>query len=213
MRHAVKRIIASLLPAATLALVGCTALTAITDATRYYVLSPTAERHAASRTAASSASIGVGPIVIPGYLDRLPIVIRGANDEVEMSTYHRWAESLDTGMAQALADNLAAQIGSERIAVFPWRGGVARLLDYQVILVVLRFDGLPGHHVTLDTRWRLLGKEGRELALKRSTITERVTGEGYQTLVAAMNQAIAALAREIGAEIQSRADARAAGPS
>jgi hypothetical protein len=213
MRHLVQRLTALLLTGATFALFGCTAITAITDATRYYVLSPSPETSPMSRTALSSAGIGVGPVVIPGYLDRLPIVTRGANDEVEISTYHRWAEPLDSGIAETLADNLAAQIGNERIAVFPWRGGVARVLDYQVTVVVLRFDGSPGRQVTLDARWRLLGKDGRELALKRSTINEPVTGEGYEPLVRGMSRAIAALAREIGSEMRSRAHARAAGSS
>jgi uncharacterized lipoprotein YmbA len=138
MRHSVRRLTGLLLTGATFALLGCTAITAITDATRYYVLSPSPETSGTSRTALSSAGIGVGPIVIPGYLDRLQIVTRGANDEIEISTYHRWAEPLDSGIAETLADDLAAQIGNERIAVFPWRGGVARVLDYQVTVVVLR---------------------------------------------------------------------------
>jgi hypothetical protein len=156
-------------------------------------------------------AIGVGPVLIPRYLDRVQMVTRGANDDVEISMYHRWAEPLDSGIAEVLADNLAPQIGSERIAVFPWRGGVARALDYQVVVVVLRFDGSPGREVTLDARWRLLGKDGQELVLKRSTINEPITGEGYQLLVRGMNRALATLAREIAAEIQSRADRRAAG--
>ena len=213
MRYPVRRLSTLLLTAATLALVGCTAITGITDATRYYVLSPSSETSGASRTALSSAGIGVGPVLIPGYLDRLQMVTRGANDELEISTFHRWAEPLDSGIAETLADNLAAQIGNERIAVFPWRGGVARVLDYQVTVVVLRFDGSPGRQVTLDARWRLLGKEGRELALKRSTINEPITGGGYEPLVRGMNRAIAALAREIGSELQSRADTRASGSS
>jgi uncharacterized protein len=213
MRHHSRYITALLLAVGPLVLVACTAITAVRDQTKYYVLSPSTEPSAASRTAVSNAGIGVGPVLLPGYLDRLPIVTRGASDEVEISMYHRWAEPLDSGIAQSLADDLAAQIGNERIAVFPWRGGVARVLDYQVIVVVLRFDGMPGRQVTLDARWRLLGKEGQELTLKRSSINEPVSGESYQSVVQGMSRALATLAREIGAEIQSRAGSRAAGPS
>ena len=210
MRYHTTRLTALFLTAGTLALAGCMA---VTDPTRYYLLSPSpgAPRNV-SPAAASGAAVGVGPVLIPAYLDRVQMVTRGANDEVEISTYHRWAEPLESGIANVLADNLSAHIGSERIAVFPWRGSVARVLDYQVILVVLRFDGSPGRQVNLDTRWRLLGKEGRELALKRSTINEPIDGDGYQPLVQGMNRAIAALAREIGSEIESRGEKRAAGP-
>ena len=136
---------------------------------------------------------------------------RDANDNVRISEDNRWAEPLESGIAQVLSDNLAAQLGSERITVLPGRGGVARLLDYQIVVVVLRFDASPDRDVTLDVRWRLLGKDGRELALRRSTLNEGISGGGYQSIVRGMNRTLARLAQEIATEIQSRAETRAAG--
>ena len=211
MRHHASRVVALLLTAGALGLTSCAG---VTDPTRYYVLSSTvAAPNDSARTVDSNAGIGVGvgPVMIPRYLDRVQIVTRGANDDVEISMYHRWAEPLESGIAQVLADDLAQQVGSERIAVFPWRGAAARMLDYQVVVVVMRFEGSPGHQVMLDARWRLLGKDGKELVLKRSTINEPVTGNGYQALVLGMNRVLGTLAREIAAEIRSLADARASG--
>jgi len=199
--------------AASLALMGVLAMTgcmSVADPTRYYVLSPTAPREPTPSVAASSVAVGVGPVLIPGYLDRVQIVTRDANDEVAVAMYDRWAEPLESGIAQVLADNLGAHVGSERIAVFPWRGGVARVLDYQVAIVVLRFDGWPGRQAIVDARWRLLGKDGQELALRRSTLNEPIAGEGYQPLVRGLNQLLSTLAGEIASEIRSRADTRAA---
>jgi uncharacterized lipoprotein YmbA len=195
-----------LLTAGVLALAGCMS---VADPTKYYVLSPTAPRDPTPTSSASSVAVGVGPVLIPGYLDRVQIVTRDANDEVAVAMYDRWAEPLESGIAQVLADNLGAHVGSERIAVFPWRGGVARVLDYQVVVVVLRFEGWPGRQATLDARWRLIGKDGNELALKRSTINEPVAGQGYQALVQGMNRLLSSLAREIASEIRSRADTSA----
>src|SRR5262249_1918452 len=110
-----------------LALAGCMS---VADPTKYYVLSPTSARAIAPTGDASSISVGVGPVLIPGYLDRVQIVTRDANAEVAAAMYDRWAEPLESGIAQVLADNLGAHVGSERIAVFPWRGGVAWVLDY-----------------------------------------------------------------------------------
>src|SRR5262249_52403483 len=118
-----------------------------------------------------------------------------------VAMYDRWAEPLESGIAQVLADNLSTRVGSERIAVFPWRGGVARILHYPVAILRLRFDGWPGRQVTLDPPSRPVGRDGQELALKRSTINQPIAGEGYQSLVQAMNQALATLAQEIAAEI------------
>jgi len=160
-----------ILTAGVLALAGCMS---VADPTKYYVLSPTSPREPTPTSSASSVAVGVGPVLIPGYLNRVQIVTRDANDEVAVAMYDRWAEPLESGIAQVLADNLGAHVGSERIAVFPWRGGVARVLDYQVVVVVLRFEGWLGRQATLDARWRLVGKDGNELALKRSTINEPV---------------------------------------
>jgi uncharacterized protein len=189
------------------ALVGC----AVSDPTRYHMLASVGAGADASRPADSgpAVTIGVGPVSIPGYLDRTQLVTRGA-DGLEIWPYQRWAEPLDSGIAHALADDLAARVPSDRVAVFPWRGAVARSLDYQVALAVARFDGAPGQNVTLDARWRILGKDGKEVAFRRSLLTEPVSDAGISSLVSAMNRALGALGREIAAEIQSQSTKRAA---
>jgi len=212
-RHSASRGAMLLVTAVALSLAGCVG---VADATRYYVLSsisagPSGSQRTPASSAAAGVAVGVGPVLIPGYLNRAQIVTRSAGDDVEISMYHRWAEPLENGIAQVLANDLATQVGSERIAVFPWRGGIARVLDYQVAVVVLRFEGLPGGQVTLDARWRLVDRDGQELALRRSTMSEPVTGSGYQSLVMGMNRLLDTLAREIAAEILARADARASG--
>ena len=68
---------------------------------------------------------------------------------------------------------------------------------------------MTGGQVTLDAHWRLVGRDGKELLLKRTTISEPVTRDGYQALVLGMNQVLGALAHEIAAEILLRTDTRA----
>ncbi len=206
MRTQASRFVWLLLMTGVLALAGCMS---VADPTKYYVLSPTPPREAAPIAGASNVAVGVGPVLIPGYLDRVQIVTRDANDVVGVAMYDRWAEPLESGIGQVLADNVGAHVGSERIAVFPWRGGVARVLDYQVAVVVLRFEGWPGRQATLDARWRVVGKDGTELVLRRSTLNEPIAEPGYQPLVQGMNRLLSMLAREIALEIRSRAEATA----
>ena len=94
--------------------------------------------------------------MIPAYLDRVQMVTRGAPRQAEISTY-RWAEPLESGIAEALANNLSAQIGSERIAC---SGGAASSPGCSTTgdVVAPRFDASPGREVNLDARRRLLGK-------------------------------------------------------
>jgi uncharacterized lipoprotein YmbA len=199
---------------ASIALAGC----AVSDPTQFYTLgqaaasSPTAEsveRKASastsqSRVAATGAvGIGVGPVLLPGYLDRSQIVVRTDADRVELSMFHRWAEPLADGIARTLAEEIGARVPTERIVIFPWRGVVARVIQYQVVVVVLRFDGRLGGDVTLDTRWHILGRDGDELAFRRSTVIETAAGRGYEPMVAAMARALVTLGQEIAAEIRT----------
>jgi len=200
--------------AISISFAGC----AVTDPTLYYSLGQTTvgsstARSAESRVAASGprgrvagpdpVSIGVGPVIMPGYLDRTQVVTRTGHDRVKLAMFHRWAEPLENGIARILADEIGARVPTDRVVMFPWRGIVARTIQYQVVVAVDRFDGSLDGDVTLDARWRILGKNGDEVALNRSTITETVAGSGYDPMVAAMSRALVALGQEIATEIRA----------
>ena len=199
---------------ASIGLAGC----AVSDPTQFYTLgqaaasSPTAEsveRRASASTSRSSVAaagpvgIGVGPVILPSYLDRSHIVIRTGTDRVELSMFHRWAEPLADGIARTLAEEIGARVPTDRIITFPWPGVVARVIQYQVAVAVLRFDGRQGGEVTLDARWRILGRDGDELAFRRTTVIEAAADGGYEPMVAAMARAVVTLGQEIAAEIRA----------
>jgi uncharacterized lipoprotein YmbA len=195
--------------ALAVALAGC----AVSDTTRYYALGMREPSGEAKRPASGSGlTIGVGPVTVPGYLDRPQLVTRDGAGELEIWPYHRWAEALDTGIASALAEALSARSGNDRIAVFPWRGPFARALDYQVVVAIARFEGSRERAVTLDARWGVVTRDGREVAFKRTTLTEPIGGTGFPALVAAMNRSVGRLAAEVADAIQAlpanRADVR-----
>jgi uncharacterized protein len=195
--------------AASVALASC----AVSDPTQFYTLDQTAAARAEPRVRASTpgsstagakdVGIGIGPVIMPGYLDRIQIVTRTGTDQVEISVFHRWAEPLEDGIARILAEEIGARVPTDRIVMFPWRGVVAQALQYQVVVAVTRFDGPPGGNITLDTRWRILGRDGNELAFRRSTMIEPAGGTGYEPMIAAMHRALVLLGQEIAAEIQA----------
>src|SRR5262245_51890003 len=201
--------------AASISVAGC----AVTDTTQYYALGrvPAGKmdpvtapsnliypsRFPANQSGIGFVAIGVGPVFLPGYLDRIQVVTRTGEDHVVLSPFYRWAEPLDEGIARILADEISTHVPTERIVTYPWSGPIARAIQYQVVVAVLRFDGHNGRDVVLDARWRILAKDGTELAFRRSTLSETVAGPGYDPMVAAMTRALVSLGQEIAAEIRT----------
>jgi uncharacterized protein len=162
---------------------------------RLYVLTPAPAALMAPLGAAvpGSPALGVGPVRLPGLLDRPQIVTRRGADEIDEAEFHRWAE--------ILAENLAALRKTERVALFAWDS--AQAVQHQVVVEVMRFDGAMGGDVVLDARWRILATDRKELAANRSLLTQPTGGTGYPALVAAMSRALAALSREIAATLET----------
>jgi uncharacterized lipoprotein YmbA len=168
-----------------------------------YLLSPASPVPAAAPASSSQGPVvGVGPVAIPAYLDRSPMVVRVGGDEVQLSADHYWAEPLKDGVARVIAENLAVMVPTDAVALFPWRSPWT--VAYRVTVEILRLDGPLGGPVVLSARWRLLDGEGKELALRAATLSEPVGDASHGALVAAQSRMLAAMSRDIAAEIRAR---------
>jgi uncharacterized lipoprotein YmbA len=169
---------------------------------RYYVLAevPRSPVAAPSAEPGRGSELGIGPVTLPRYLDRTNIVTRrGA--EIEVAEFERWGEPLSDSVPRAIAANLATLLHTERIVIFPWPS--ATNIEHQVMIDIIRFDGRPGGDVLLEARWRVLGREKNELALRYSALTEATGEPGYPALVAAMSRSLAMLSREIADAVKT----------
>jgi uncharacterized lipoprotein YmbA len=175
-----------------------------TQTARFYTLNaltdPPTERQAAP--AARSVAVGLGPIRLPEYLDRPQIVTRISPNEVRFAEYHRWAGPLAGDLSSTLAENLSILLGTDRIALYPWKATTP--IDCRVEIEVSRFDGKPGDSVVLESQWIVFsGDRRRVLGTSTSSLREPVNGKGCEALVAAQSRALAALGREIAEAIRS----------
>ena len=201
MKHRFSLSRALLLIAAAAWLTAC----AKTPQSRFYTLTPLAppETKQPSRDAAAQLSINVAPVEIPDYLDRPQIVTRNGRNEVVLAEFDRWAGSLGENISAVMAENLALLIGTDRVVVNP--GAPFEKADYSVAMRVLRLDCLPGDHVLLKAQWTVFsGPAGKNAATHVSNITERLNDSRYDTTVAAVNQAVGQVSREIAREIMAR---------
>ena len=160
--------------------------------TRFYVLAPGEMTAVAGPDA---LTVGLGPVGLAAYLDRPQIVTRPAADKIDLGEFDQWGEPLRDGISRVLAEDLARQMPSVRISIFPWRG--LEQIRYQVIVDVTRLDGPGGGDLALEARWRILDGAGQEMAAKTTRLTEPTGGAGYSPIVSAMSRALAALSREM----------------
>ena len=178
------------------------------DTARFYVLAadPRSTTRGPAEEAGRGPTVGVGPITLPRYLERANIVTRRGT-ELEVADYDRWGEPLRESLPRVIASDLATLLETERIVMFPWPGG--RTIDHQVVVDVLRFDGVPGGDVLLEARWRVLGQEKKELVLRHSTVRETTGQSGYPALVDAMSRSVGVFSREVADAIKALRAARA----
>lgn len=182
-------------------LLGC----ARSSPTRYYLLAPLAERAAVQGRGESVAHklvIGIGPVELPDYLDRPQIVTRAGANPLHLSEFDKWAEPLKGNLERVMKEDLAALLATDQISFGP-RDRTSPP-DYQVEMEVLRFDGEPGSGAMLDVRWSLTGKDSRAIVdSRRADYREPVSGKTYLDLVAAESRLLAALCRDIAAQIKA----------
>jgi uncharacterized lipoprotein YmbA len=167
----------------------------------FYMLaqSPPSAPMAPAAAVGRGPTIGIGPVTLPRYLERINIVTRG-DTEMQVSEYDRWAEPLHSSVPRLLASDLSTILGTERIVMYPW--SVETTIDRQVVVDVLRFEGTIAGDVVLDARWRVLGPARQELVLQHSVVREAAGADGYPAVVAAMRRAFGVLSHEIGEAIK-----------
>ncbi|HLA39624.1 MAG TPA: PqiC family protein [Candidatus Glassbacteria bacterium] len=179
--------------ACALLLAGC----ARTQQASYYQLSPLETSGNGPITGgAGELVLGIGPVLLPEYLDRPQFVTRLTANRLHLADSQRWAEPLGENMAWVLGENLSALLGVERILLYPWP--VSKAADYQLLVEVLHFENESDGAARLVVRWSVKGKEGGiVLPEKRSSHLVPATSRGHEGQVAALNEALGSFCREI----------------
>ena len=183
-----------------------TACGGVTQPSRFYLLAtpPELERERSTDTAGRDLSVGVGPVVLPPYLDRPQIVTQASRHELDLAEFDQWAEPLEDNFTRVLAENLSVLLATDRIVVFPWRRSV--LVDYQIAVNVIRFDAVHGESM-LVARWNVFGTAGRELLYTgRSSFRRPVAGAGFEAIVASLSGILAEFSREVAAAASALAE-------
>ncbi len=184
---------------AVLLLAGCISRSAPT--VNYYSLL-TMEQLGDTEVLASlpEVKLGVGPISIPDSLKRSQIATRQQDNQYEFTEFHRWAGVLEKDITSVMGDNFGQLLGIEKIGFFPWLHHFKP--TYRLTIDVIRFDGSLEDEAVLSARWAIADADGKDfLAGKKSDYRQPLADTSYAALIKAESQLLAALSKEIAAEI------------
>jgi uncharacterized lipoprotein YmbA len=152
----------------------------------------------ATRAARTGTPIGIDGIELPPGIDRRGIVLRGADNKLEVRGTHQWASPLEEMVIHTLAFDLANRL-PEGMVILP---GQAKPSGAMRSLYVTFEDLAPGPDrvFVLDARWSLTAPGKTELT-HHEQITIPMESAESPAVVAAMSQALATLADRIVAGI------------
>lgn len=182
--------------AAPFLLASCGVLEPVEDTSVNHLLEPIVPER---RVTGASPAIAIARPSLPSYLDRQQLVSRGTAGQLEMNGYHLWAEPLDAAISRVTALNLGRLTNSLNIQ--PVENFVT--LDYQSLLEirVSRFEPDSAGTLVLECTWKVQPVTGRVANTRpfRTTvpISPADTPKDLSGRIAAMNEALARLAREI----------------
>ena len=186
-----------------LSLAGCGSLSARPDPSRFFTLTPLAEAETAAKNlGAEQLSLGVGPVRLPGYLDREELVTRVSQNRFDVAQNDRWIEPLEENFTRVLSQNLSALLRTDRIVRYPWPNN--RRITHQVEVEILRFEPTSAEEVQLAARWTVIdGGTKQPLAVKNSALKRRIRAPSREASVDTMSEALADFSREIADTVRA----------
>lgn len=148
-------------------------------------------------------TVGVGPLILSHYLDRDELVARTGSNGLNVATYHQWGEPLRDNISRVLEEDLGYRLGTDRIVRLPVKRTLRKALnlDYQIPVAVEKFEKTTDGSVILNARWGVLGKDKKELLVRRSEYRETPAADSYDDQVAAQSAALGRLSEEIATAI------------
>jgi uncharacterized lipoprotein YmbA len=193
--------------AAVVSLIGLFLLAGCTESkpSRFYVLTPLAAGKPAHYP--DGLAIGVGPVVIPQYLDRPQVVTRSSDNRLDVGEIDQWGGRLSDNVTRVLAENLSLLLATDRVSIYPWTDATA--VGLQVTLDIVEFERGAGGAVTLSAFWNITDVQSAKiLVTRRSTIVKNIDAaakgaEADDATVAAMSDALATISQEIAATVKA----------
>lgn len=166
---------------------------------RFYLLTPMGQA-APATDALGDMLVVVGPLQLPGYLDRPQIVLRQPDGQISLREFDRWAAPLDELLINTVTVNLVRLTGSPRVVAFPVP--VRAPVDRRIFGRVVRFDADVNGLATLEVQWSIRDGLGEvRVPVRIDTYQAQASGTDPAVLVSALGDVVAQFSRQLAAEL------------
>jgi uncharacterized lipoprotein YmbA len=181
---------------------GCVSLGAKPDPSRFFALTslPRTGQKVQDATGTNALALGIGPVKLPGYLDREEIVTRVSQNRFAVAENDRWAEPLEENFSRVLLQNLSILLQTDRIVAYPWERN--QRPTYQVQVEVLRFEPNAEQMVELWARWSITDNTKKTVSVRESYLSRPAKDKSTEASVAALSEVVGGLSQEISASIR-----------
>lgn len=170
--------------------------------TQYYGLFASSNLSAIASNTGTHKSIGIGPVILPDYLDNPAIVTRTSTQQIRVSGYNAWAGDITNQMTRVITDNLSSTLKNDAVWGFPW--DTRSRPEYQIRIVVEEFSGILGQDITLRLKWSVLNTKTQELVnVNRDELTVSSADSSYNSYVKALNSALNDWSQMLAKELSS----------
>ena len=157
--------------------------------TQYYGLFASSNPPTITSNASQHKSIGIGPVILPDYLDNSAIVTRTSTQQIRVSGYNAWAGDITNQMTRVITGNLSSTLQNDAIWGFPW--DTRTRPEYQIRIVVEEFSGILGQEVTMRLKWSILNTKTQKLIkVNRDELIVTSADSSYNSYVKALNTAL-----------------------
>ena len=100
---------------------GCTNIVSQSTPTEFYRLVEASEKQLASvkLDLPDGLQIGIGPIAIPGYVDRPQIVTSGTGGRLIVDDFNHWGEPVQENIERVMVANISSLLSEKQVFHFP----------------------------------------------------------------------------------------------
>ena len=163
----------------------------------YTLVSPAPEQRA---VVSDALQLEVLPVDVPPDVDRAEIVVRQGTGHVTPVETRLWISPLKLEIRRAFSDDLTRELGARDVANVTAQQGVP---TYRVKLSVQRFESVLDDHALIEAISTVRQAGGSTPVLVCSHSSRQSASRGYDALAEAHQLALAAIAKQVAADVKS----------